>query len=145
MGVPACPAGQPAGSGGSGRRTSSLEGGGMTVTLTGRDLTVDEVVRVARDGETVAVAPDALTRMHASREVVERALASGAVVYGLSTGVGVLKRDRAPEEIHALSDFNRRMIGMHRTGQGPEAPRDVVRAAMVRLANHFALGAPGVR
>jgi histidine ammonia-lyase len=117
----------------------------MTVTLTGRDLTVDEVVRVARDGEAVAVSPEALARMRISRDVVERALASGAVVYGLSTGVGVLKRDRAPEDVQALSDFNRRMIGMHRTGQGADAPRDVVRATMLRLANHFALGSPGVR
>jgi histidine ammonia-lyase len=117
----------------------------MTVLLTGRDLTVDEVVRVARRDEQVELAPDAAARMRAAREVVDRALASGRQVYGLSTGVGVLKRDPAPADASALALFNRRLIGMHRTAQGPELARDVVRASMLRLANHFALGTPGVR
>jgi histidine ammonia-lyase len=117
----------------------------VTVTITGRGLTIREVVRVARRDERVELSPDAVARMRAARDVVDRALASGAQIYGLSTGLGVLKRDRAPAGPEALSDFNRRLIGMHRTGQGPEAPRDVVRATMLRLANHFALGTPGVR
>jgi len=117
----------------------------VTVLLTGRDLTAEEVVRVARHDEPVALAPDAVARMRVARDVVERALASGDEVYGLSTGLGVLKRDRVPGEADALAGFNRRLIGMHRTGQGAEAPSDVVRAAMVRMANHFALGTTGVR
>ena len=117
----------------------------MTVVVTGSDLTIDAVVRVSRHAERVELADEAVRGMRAARKVVERALSSGAEVYGLSTGVGVLKRDRAPAEAGALSEFNRRMVEMHRTAQGPRAPDDVVRAAMLRLANHFALGAPGVR
>ncbi len=117
----------------------------MTLELTGLDLTIADVVAVARHDEPVAFAPDAVARMRSAREVVERALASGAEVYGVSTGVGVLKRDRMPSDAAGLSNFNRRMIEMHRTGQGPNVPREVVRATMLRLANHFALGTPGVR
>jgi histidine ammonia-lyase len=76
---------------------------------------------------------------------VDRALASGAQIYGFSTGLGVLKRDPAPADAAALARFNRRLIGMHRTAQGPEFARDVVRSSMLRMANHFALGTPGVR
>ncbi len=37
----------------------------MTVVLTGSALTLDEVVRVARDGEAVALAPDVARTMAA--------------------------------------------------------------------------------
>jgi histidine ammonia-lyase len=63
----------------------------MTVTLGGADLTRGALVRVARDGEPVAVDPDALARMDRTRAVAERSLAAGERVYGLTTGVGVLK------------------------------------------------------
>ena len=117
----------------------------MTVLLTGRDLTIDEVARVARRDDPVELSPEAVARMRASRNVVDRALASGAQIYGFSTGLGVLKRDPAPADAAALARFNRRLIGMHRTAQGPEFARDVVRSSMLRMANHFALGTPGVR
>src|SRR2546430_254338 len=49
----------------------------MTVVLTGSGLTVDEVVRIARHGEHVELAPDVRERVRSGREVVERALAPG--------------------------------------------------------------------
>ena len=44
----------------------------MSVLLTGLDLTLEEVVRVARGGERVELAPAAIERMRASRDVVAR-------------------------------------------------------------------------
>jgi histidine ammonia-lyase len=115
----------------------------MTVELTGRDLTLDEIVCVARDGEEVTFAPEAIERMRAARAVVERSFARGDVVYGLTTGVASRKRAAvAGEEVAA---FNRLLIQSHRVGQGPLAPADVVRAALVRLANGFASGTTAVR
>ena len=115
----------------------------MTVVLTGSDLTIDEVVRVARDGARVELAPGARDRMRRGREVVEQALARGDEVYGLTTGVGVHKQ--ASPDPGELAAFNRRLIASHRVGQGPPYAADVVRAAMVRLANGFARGTSGVR
>ena len=43
------------------------------------------------------------------------------------------------------ASFNRALIAGHLIGQGPAADDDVVRAMMLRLANGFAQGAPGVR
>src|SRR5687767_642818 len=115
----------------------------MTVVLTGHDLSVEDIVRIARDGVSVALAPDAVERMREARAVVDRALARGDAVYGLTTGVASRKRAAvAPDEAAA---FNRLMIQSHRVGQGPNAPEDVVRAALVRLANGFAGGATAVR
>ena len=115
----------------------------MTVVLTGGRLTLDEVERVARGGAAVALAPAALERMAETRAVVERIVARGDVVYGLSTGVGVRKLvPTAPDE---QDRFNRQLIEDHLIAQGPPAPPDVVRATMLRLANGFARGSAGVR
>jgi histidine ammonia-lyase len=115
----------------------------MTVVLTGTDLTLDDVVRVARAGERVVLAPEALDRMGQSRAVVERAVERGDAVYGVTTGVASRKRIRVTAD--QFSEFNRKLIQSHRVGQGPAAPADVVRAAMLRLANGFAAGTTGVR
>lgn len=115
----------------------------MTVILTGGDLTLEEVVRVARAGEEVALAPEAVERMGEACAVVERAVERGDEVYGLTTGVAARKRVRIePAEIDR---FNQLLIQSHRVGQGPDAPAEVVRAAMLRLVNGFASGTVGVR
>ncbi len=115
----------------------------MTVVLTGRDLTRDDMVRVARAAEPVELHSDAFARMVANRAIVDERLASGDAVYGLSTAVGVLKRigiDGA-----GAAAYSRRMLRHHLVGQGDVLARDQARAAMLRLANGFAAGDPGVR
>ena len=115
----------------------------MTVVLTGTQLTLDEVVRVAREGDSVTLDSKAVERMRAARSLVERALERGEAVYGLTTGVA--SRKRAAVSVEEAAGFNRLLIQSHRVGQGPEAPKDVVRAALVRLANGFASGTTAVR
>jgi histidine ammonia-lyase len=115
----------------------------MTVVLTGSGLSRAEVVRVARGGEPVELDADARARMNATHAVVLAAIDGGAPVYGTTTAVGVLKRvGVAAADAAGYSSW---MLGHHLVGQGPDAPADVVRATMLRLANHFAEGSPGVR
>jgi histidine ammonia-lyase len=115
----------------------------MTIRLTGRDLDRDQVVRVARDGERIELDPAARSRMTATRDVVRRALERGDAVYGTSTAVGVLKR--IPVSAAEAGRYAGWMIGHHVVAQGPDAADDVVRATMLRLANHLAEGSAGVR
>ena len=115
----------------------------MTVVLTGNDLTLDEVVRVARDGEQVAIAPDAIERMRVSRDLVERALARGDEVYGLTTGLGMRKRYGI--ESARMAAYSAGVVAAHQVGAGPVAPPDVVRAMALRMANGFAKATFGVR
>jgi histidine ammonia-lyase len=115
----------------------------MTITLNGSDLTVTQVVAAARHGETVALAPEAIAAMRLSREVVQNFLAGGEPVYGLTTGVGERKAyllDPAERQ-----RFNHRLVLNHRIAQGDAAPADVVRGAMLCLANSYAKGVTGVR
>jgi histidine ammonia-lyase len=115
----------------------------VTVELTGTGLTLGEVVRVARDGERVAIAAAGLEHMREARAVVERAVAKGAPVYGLTTGVGMRRDARVAAEEAAA--FNRSAIAGHLVGLGPPAPRDVVRASLLRLANGLVAGYQGAR
>ena len=115
----------------------------MTITLNGSDLTVTQVVAAARHGEAVTLAPGAIAAMRRSRAVVQDILARGEPVYGLTTGVGERKSyllDPAERQ-----RFNHRLVLNHRIAQGDAAPADVVRGAMLCLANSYAKGVTGVR
>jgi histidine ammonia-lyase len=115
----------------------------VVVVLTGASLTLDEVVRVARGHERVELSPDAAAWMRERRAVVERATREGTPAYGVTTGVG-MRRDAsvAESDIH---EFNRSAILGHLVGLGRPAEEEVVRAALVRLANGVAAGHQGVR
>ena len=115
----------------------------MTIMLNGSNLTVTQVVAAARHGEAVALAPEAIAAMRQSRAVVEEVLNGGEPVYGLTTGVGERKSfllDPAERQ-----RFNHRLVLNHRIAQGDVAPADVVRGAMLCLANSYAKGVTGVR
>lgn len=115
----------------------------MTVVLTGTALAIEDVVRIAREREQVELAPEAVERMRAARALAERALAEGWSVYGLTTGVA--SRKRAAVTAKDVAAFNKLLIQSHRVGQGADAPDDVVRAALLRLANGFATGTTAAR
>jgi histidine ammonia-lyase len=115
----------------------------MTIVLNGSDLTVTQVVAAAQQGEAVALAPAAIAAMRRARTVVEQVLSDGEPVYGLTTGVGERKAfllDPAERQ-----RFNHRLVLNHRIAQGDAAPADVVRGAMLCLANSYAKGVTGVR
>jgi histidine ammonia-lyase len=81
--------------------------------------------------------------MAAARSIVEERLVVGDQIYGSSTAAGVLKRtilDAAGSAAYA-----NRMVRQHLVAQGDGASPDLVRATMIRLANGFASGYPGVR
>src|ERR1700683_51288 len=115
----------------------------MTISLNGSDLTVTQVVAAARHGEPVTLAPGAITAMRQSRTVVEEVLSKGDPVYGLTTGVG--ERKAFSLDPAQRQRFNQRLVLNHRVAQGSAAPPDVVRGAMLCLANSYAKGVTGVR
>jgi histidine ammonia-lyase len=79
-----------------------------TVTLTGADLSIEDVVRIARRGARVEVSREALERVRRARDVVDRVLERGDLVYGMNTGVGSLSRYRIPFE--GLEQFSVRLV-----------------------------------
>ena len=118
-------------------------GDGDLIVLTGADLTVADVEAVARHGAGVALDVHARARMQEARDVIERLVAEGAVVYGVTTGFGALAdRSIAPEDVERLQE---NLLVSHAAGVGEPLPRDVVRAMLLLRANTIALGHSGAR
>jgi histidine ammonia-lyase len=117
--------------------------GTPALELTGRDLTVAQVVAVAREGRRIAVDSQARDRMEASREVIDRVLAEGRTVYGVTTGFGDLADVRIEPIQTAL--LQRNLVRSHAAAVGSPLPTDVVRAMLLLRANTLAVGLSGVR
>ncbi|MGH2453520.1 MAG: histidine ammonia-lyase [bacterium] len=109
----------------------------------GERLTLDDVLTVARDGASVLLAPPAAERVRRAREVVDRLLAAGKVVYGVTTGVGDLAGVAISAGQAATLQLN--VVRSHAAGVGDPLPRDAVRAMMLLRAHTLALGHSGVR
>jgi histidine ammonia-lyase len=114
----------------------------QTVTIDGSALTVDQVVAVAR-GASVQLAPSAIPGIQRARQAVEDFVASGEIVYGITTGFGAFKDHIiSPDQVKALQ---RNIVMSHAVGVGPLLPTDVVRAMILVRANTLAKGHSGVR
>jgi histidine ammonia-lyase len=115
----------------------------VLMRLTPDPLTPEEVLAVARARDQVAIDPVVAERMAAARTAVEAAVASGDVVYGVTTGFGALADTVvAPDQAAALQHA---LIRSHAAGIGPLVPDDVVRAMVLLRARTLAAGYSGVR
>jgi histidine ammonia-lyase len=113
------------------------------VTLDGRSLSIADVVRVARYAAPVAIAPQALVAVTASRRAVETALERGETIYGVNTGFGKLAHVRIPPA--QTRELQRNLIRSHASGLGDPLAVDAVRAMMLLRANVLVRGSSGVR
>ena len=113
------------------------------IVLTGASLTIADVEAVARGGGTASLDGDARARMQEAREVIETLVASGAVVYGVTTGFGDLATVSIPSADAARLQEN--LLMSHAAGVGPPFPREIVRAMLLLRANTLALGHSGCR
>ena len=113
------------------------------IILSGEGLTVDGVLAVARGRAKVGLDADALVRVRAAREVVDRVLASGESVYGLNTGLGSLARHHIP--IEEIAAFSFATVADQVSSYGRPLPTDTVRAMMVTRVNGMLRAGVGVR
>jgi histidine ammonia-lyase len=116
---------------------------GEEIVLTGADLSIADVVAVARGGVAVRLGDEARARMAEARAVVERLVAAGEVVYGVTTGFGDLATTYvSPADSEQLQE---NLLLSHAVGVGDPLPSDVVRAMLLLRANTLALGHSGCR
>lgn len=111
--------------------------------LVGRPLSLADVVDVARHARPVALCDAARGRVLVSREYIERIVAEGRVVYGVTTGFGKLANVKiAPEDVQQLQ---RNLIVSHAMGVGEPLSTEVVRAMLLLRAQSLAQGFSGIR
>ncbi len=109
----------------------------------GRSLTLAAVLEVARGGRPVRIADDARAAVAESRASVERVVAAGRPVYGVTTGFGALSATTIPPE--RSRELQISLVRSHASGTGPPLPADVVRGLILLRLNSLARGLSGVR
>lgn len=108
----------------------------------GEHLSLEDVLAVAR-GEQVQLAPGATGRMQAARDVVDRKLAGGETIYGVTTGFGSLANVHLkPDEARTLQHS---LLRSHAVGVGQPLDEWEVRTMLLLRAHVLALGHSGVR
>jgi histidine ammonia-lyase len=108
----------------------------------GEPLSLEDVVVVAR-GAHVAFPPAARERVEAARAVIERVVASGETVYGVTTGFGALADTRIDPSQSAQLQHG--IVRSHATAVGRPLSREEARAMLLLRAHVLALGHSGVR
>jgi histidine ammonia-lyase len=113
------------------------------VIIDGGPLTPAQVVAVAF-GQAEAMAADDLdARLAPARRVVEAAVTSDEVVYGITTGFGALATRHIGKSETETLQYN--LVRSHATGVGDPLPDEVVRAMLLLRARTLAQGHSGVR
>ena len=113
------------------------------VVLNGQPLSLAEIESVALAAHPVALAPAALTRINASRALIERILAEGQTVYGVNTGFGKLADVRIPDG--SLAQLQTNLVRSHAGGVGQPLSDAESRAMLLLRANVLAKGFSGCR
>lgn len=114
-----------------------------TIAIDGSSLTLGQL-RLAAEGEaTFTLSSEARKLMERSRAMVDRLIAAGETVYGVTTGFGVFADVAiSPENVRTLQ---RNLILSHCAGVGDPYPPQVSRAMMLLRANALAKGYSGIR
>ena len=113
------------------------------IVIDSETLNIEKVVRVARYGEKVEVAPEARKRIEDSRRVVEEIVESNRIAYGIKTGFGELQNVIIPKE--DTKKLQRNIVLSHSSGMGSPLKTEEVRATMLIRANALSKGYSGVR
>jgi len=113
------------------------------ICINGENLKLNDVVKVARYREKVALDDDARIKIKKSRETIEKLLRTGKVIYGVNTGFGALVNKRISKE--DLLALQRNIVLSHSAGVGKALEEEIVRAIMLLRANSLAKGFSGVR
>src|SRR5689334_16138048 len=113
------------------------------LALDGESLTPAQLAEIADGDVTVTLASGALSRIDASRAVVDRHADDERPMYGINTGFGALAETAIPKEDLRRLQLN--LLRSHAAGVGEPLPVRAVRATMALRANVLAKGFSGIR
>ena len=114
-----------------------------TFRIGGDALTLGQL-RAALSGPVRAeLTPGAMTAVQAGADAIGRIVKSGAVVYGVNTGFGLLANTQIPAK--DLDELQRNLVLSHACGVGPLLPDAVVRLVMLLKIASLSRGASGIR
>ncbi len=106
-------------------------------------LPLSTLVALSRPGSRIDLSPAARKNVRNSRAVVDRAVATGATMYGINTGFGKLAGMRIADD--QLAQLQRNLLLSHATGVGEPLRVEQSRLAFALRIHNLALGYSGVR
>jgi histidine ammonia-lyase len=119
-----------------------MNGRDASVVVTPGSVSLDDLAQVLA-GASVVLDSAFWQRVEAASEIVARAAAASAPVYGINTGFGKLASKRIPPDQTAL--LQRNLIVSHCCGVGQPTPEPIVRLMMALKIISLGRGASGVR
>ncbi|MFA5794829.1 MAG: aromatic amino acid ammonia-lyase [Candidatus Brocadiia bacterium] len=111
--------------------------------ITGQNLKIENVVEVARHKRPVELDPEAVKRIKACRVMLDKKIAAGEIMYGITTGIGEFSEKVLNAE--EVGQFQKYLVYNHAAGIGEPAPEEFVRAAILGRINVHAHGNSGNR
>ncbi len=115
----------------------------MSIKIDGNQLTLDEFYRIAKKKTRVELSTQAVPKIRAARQVVEKFMKSDKAYYGINTGFGALAAKKIDNK--DLIELQKNLIESHTAGVGEFLPDDIVRGIILLRANVLAKGNSGVR
>src|SRR5688500_15183340 len=113
------------------------------VQIDGDSLTLEDIRAAAVRETRFELTAGARRKMQASRDLVERMVADGETVYGVTTGFGVFAEVAISHE--KTLELQHNLIVSHCAGVGDPYPPEVARVMMLLRANALAKGYSGIR
>jgi histidine ammonia-lyase len=113
------------------------------ILLDGSSLTIEQLLSIADASEPVGLAPAAIARVQASRNLVDLKARGDEPVYGINTGFGSFAEVKISRD--ALDALQTNLLRSHAAGIGDPLPVRAVRATMALRANVLAKGFSGIR
>ena len=110
--------------------------------LDGNSLTIEKAYSAEKYNHTLVLSREAIKRMSASRNLVEKWLSSNEVIYGVTTGFGEFATVKIPPA--KIFELQTNLIRSHSAGTGEPLPPHIVRLMMLLRANALAKGYSGV-
>lgn len=114
-----------------------------TVIVDGGPLSPRQVAAVAFGDANARAGDDLDDRLEPARRIVDDAVASDEVVYGITTGFGALATTHIGRADAEALQYN--LLRSHATGVGPPMPDEIVRAMLLLRARTLSQGHSGVR
>ena len=112
------------------------------IELDGSSLTIEQLLAIADESKTAALAAGARERVRASRAVVEQRAGGDEPAYGINTGFGSFAEVKISPD--ALETLQLNLLRSHAAGLGEPLPARTVRATIALRANVLAKGFSGI-
>jgi len=114
-----------------------------TIRLGIDGMTLEELVAIARQGAPVEAAPEAEARIADARRLIDRWVAEGRTIYGVTTGFGALSGVTiSPKDTRRLQQ---NILMSHSAGVGPFLDEETTRAILALRIKDMARGHSGIR